>query len=189
MARFGGHMRGRAAGAVVATSVVTVLLVALAAGSAWAAAGRSVASPSPCVATATTQLREAGRYLVTLAVGPVPRMYTVAQARALKPTSGVVMLEPMHAVAGGGMMEQGGGRRHIRVQVCDRATGKALASPRPVVELTQAMLRERFTLTRGYDVGTPPSQIRFCQVAVLPGGQLGLAVLVGTQSATFSATA
>ena len=43
-------------------------------------------------------------------------------------------------------------------------------------------------LTRGYDVGTPPSQVRFCQVAVLPAGSLGVSVQVGSQSVAFVAT-
>lgn len=168
---------------------LTALAAAVATGGA-AAAAAAVAAPgvaaSPCAATAKVQLREAGRYLVTLEVGPVPRMYTVAEARRAKPTSGVVMLEPMKALAAGGMLAKGAGRRHIRVQVCDRATGKALRSPRPVVQVAVSMLRQSFPLTLGYDVGSPPAAVRFCQVVVLPEEQLGMSVQVGGETAAFT---
>ena len=175
-------IRGRGIVAVALATAAAALV------GAQAAAPATHAVTSPCAASAITQLREAGPYLITLAVGPVPRMYTVAQALALKPTSGVVMLEPMRGVTAAGMMGQGGGSRHIRVQVCDRTTGKALASPRPAVQVTQAMLREHFQLTRGYDIGAPAAQVRFCQVAVLPAGSLGVSVQVGSQSVAFLAT-
>ncbi len=181
MQRF-GEIRRRSIGGVALAAAAAALV------GAQAVAAAPHVAPSACAADATTQLREAGPYLVTLAVGPVPRMYTVAQAHALKPKSGVVMLEPMRGATAAGMMGQAGGSRHIRVQVCDRASGKALASPRPVVQVTQAMLREHLPLTRGYDIGTPPSQVRFCQVAVLPAGSLGVSVQVGSQSVAFVAT-
>lgn len=179
----GGSRRGvvARAAALGAGLAATTAVVAVA-----AASGAGAAAPAgPCVAAAGTQLREAGPYLVTLKVGPVPRMYTAAEAKAAHPTSGVVMLEPMKGVAAG-MMMQGANRRHVRVQVCDKATGKALRSPRPTVEIGVSMMRQTYPLTLGYDVGTPAADVRFCQVVVVPNETLGITVTVGTQSAAFS---
>lgn len=177
------RVRAAATGVVGGAAVAALALAGAAAG----ATARAGAAPVPaaCATAAGVEVREVGPYVVTLRVGTIPRMYTVAQARAVKPKSGVVMLEPMKDLAGGGMMG-GGGRRLIRVQVCDRATGKALRSPRPTVDIAASMLRQSFPLTLGYDVGTPPTDVRFCQVVVLPNEPLGVAVHVGRWIASFS---
>lgn len=163
-------------------------LAGVAAGSALlAASGAAAASApaAPCAAAPGVQVREAGRYVVTLKVGPVPRMVTAAEAARTRPTSGVVMLEPMKTVDGGGMMG-GAGQRHLRVQVCDRRSGRALRSPRPTAEITAGMARFTAPLTLGYDAGTPPSDVRFCQVLRLGDGAVGVAVHVGALVVPFS---
>lgn len=166
-------------------ALVSATAVAAAALGAAVAAAAAPAPAPPCAAAPGVQLRGAGRYLVTLKVGPVPRMYSPAEAARLKPTSGVVMLEPMRAVDAGGMMG-GAGRRHLRVQVCDRATGRALRAPRPTAEITAGMARFSAPLTLGYDVGTPPADVRFCQVLRLGDGAVGVAVHVGALVVPFS---
>lgn len=163
-------------------------LAAAAPGAAAAPRAAAASAAGPCAAAgAGVQVREAGRYVVTLAVGPVPRMYTAAQARAQKPRSGVVMLEPMRDVTGG-MMMAGAGRKHLRVQVCDRATGKALRAPRPTAEITSGMARFTAPLTLGYDVGTPPADVRFCQIVLLGDESVAVGVKVGGEVAAFTVT-
>jgi hypothetical protein len=152
---------------------------------ATAAATAAGAGSRGCVASATEQVREVGRYRVTFSAGRVPPMYTVAQARSLKPLTGVVMLEPMRDVAGG-MTGAGAGRFHLRVQVCDRVTGRPLRSPRPKVTIAVSMLRQSFPLTLGYDLGGSPADVRFCQNIVLPAEQIGVSVQVGGEVAPFT---
>ena len=166
--------------ALLTALVAAALAGATAAGAAPPAAGGPCSLPDPGL-----QVRQVGRYVVTLKVGPVPRMYTAAQARQLKPTTGVVMLEPMQAVAGGSM-QGGAGQRHLRVQVCDAATGKPLRTPRPKAEVTAGMNRFAVPLTLGYDAGRPATEWRFCNTLRVGDEALSVGVAVGGELAAFS---
>jgi hypothetical protein len=80
-----------------------------------------------------TRQGKTSRYSLTLAVGPKKTMYTQAQARARRPTSGEVTLDE-HA-GHGSMPVEGGVVRHLALTIRSRSTGRIVPNIGPQITL------------------------------------------------------
>jgi hypothetical protein len=81
-------------------------------------------------AAAIMQQANTKSFTLTLVVGPLEMMYTPAQAKAMHPTSGEVM---MGNSMGGSGMSMGAGNRHLEVHIHSRATGKVVTTVMPTI--------------------------------------------------------
>jgi hypothetical protein len=97
------------------------------------------------VASAATITRnaETKSYALTLVVGPVEKMYTTAQVKAMHPETGEVMVGDSM----GGAMSMGNGTRHVEVHIQSRASGKVMTNVTPTM-----MIRDK-TAMAGMNMG------------------------------------
>ena len=85
------------------------------------------------VASAATITREAKTksYALTLTIGPLEKMYTQAQVKAMHPKTGEMMMDGSM----GSGMSMGKGTRHLEVHIHSRATGEMVTNVRPTIGL------------------------------------------------------
>jgi hypothetical protein len=92
------------------------------------------------VASAATITRNANTksYALTLVVGPLEKMYTPAQVKAMHPKTGEVMV----GGSMGGGMSMGKGTRHLEVHMHSRANGKVVTNVTPTI-----MIRDKSAMS------------------------------------------
>jgi hypothetical protein len=145
----------------------------------------AVASAAPITRQATTKT-----YTLTLVVGPLEKMYTPAQVKAMHPTSGEVM---MGSSMGGSGMSMGAGNRHLEVHIHSRATGKVITNVMPTIGIRDesAMSSMNMLVTvpavmmQGISAGT--ADLHYGNnVKLTPGHKYKVVVTVDRQTGSFT---
>jgi hypothetical protein len=142
-------------------------------------------------ASASTITRQAKTktYALTLNVGPLEKMYTPAQVKAMHPKTGEVMVGSM----GGGGMSMGKGTRHLEVHIHAMATGKVVTNVVPTIRIRDKTAMSGMNMTVKVPVmtmtgiGQGASDLHYGNnVPLTAGHTYEVVVTVNKETATFT---
>ncbi len=132
----------------------------------------------------------AGPYLLTLDIGPLERMYTVAEYNRLHPTSGEIMLRGAMMMGGMGM---GMPNHHLEIHVMRRGTMRVVSdamvaiSYEPVARMGEMALRPTtlpIAVMRGIGMGM--MDIHYGNNVYMPRGAYRIMARVNKAYATYT---
>lgn len=118
--------------------LVIALVSCCAAFASMAIAGQAASESRGCRADEGSFVVTSTHYRFVLRIGPGKRVYTPAQVKRLRPSSGDVLLAGSEET-GGIAMGPANHVRHIGFQICSRTTGSVLTRATPIVVLTDSM--------------------------------------------------
>ncbi len=133
-------------------------------------------------------------YVMVAVAGPNESMYTPSEAASMHPTSGEVMISGQMSGSSGSMsMDTGSAMRHIEVHICSKATGKAVVSAMPTMDLrdmTAGSMMSSMRVGEMQGLDRNPADTHYGNnVTVIPGHHYRVRTTLNGQTGIFEFTA
>jgi len=128
------------------------------------------------------------QYRLTLQIGPTETMYSEAEAKAKRPTSGEIMLSGKMAGGMPGMMSMSG-MRHMELHVYSLDTGKVVTNAHVTIALKGSdKKRQTVPIVRMYGVTEGLDDLHYGNNVMLSPGAYAVDATVNGEAAHFSVT-